>query len=79
MMHRKSFKIPTGYEMTSTKITDRAERPETEVAVDVSRASLSHNASYLRRVRAGLSQADQRNFVPDQDMEALFARLNNGS
>jgi predicted transcriptional regulator len=75
MTQVSSLEIPTELKAAIAEIAERAHRPEADVAADAVRAYLLRNAEYLRRVRAGLESADRGDFVPDDEMEATFARL----
>lgn len=70
-----TLEVPADLKAAIAEIANHAHRPEAEVAADALRAYVQRNAEYLRRVRAGLEEADRGDFVPDDDMTALFARL----
>ena len=75
MTQLSTLEIPPELKAAIAEIAKRAQRPESDIAADALRAYLQRNAEYLRRVRSGIEQADCGEFVPDQDMEALFTRL----
>lgn len=75
MTQLSTLEVPQELKAAIAEIAEQAQRPETEVAADALRAYVRRNAEYLRRVRAGLDEADRGEFVPDEEMETLFARL----
>ena len=75
MTQLSTLEIPPELKAAVTEIAKQAQRPESDIAADALRAYLQRNADYLRRVRTGIEQADRGEFIPDDDMEALFTRL----
>lgn len=75
MTQLSTLEVPQELKAAIAEIAERAQRTETDVAADALRAYVRCNAEYLRRVRAGLEEADRGEFVPDEEMEKLFARL----
>lgn len=75
MTQLSTLEIPRELKAAIAEIAKRAQRPESDVAADALRAYLQRNADYLRRVRTGIEQAERGEFVPDEDIEALFTRL----
>ena len=75
MTQLSTLEIPLELKVAIAEIAKRAQRPESDIAADALRAYLQRNAEYLRRVRTGIEQADRGEFIPDEDMEALFTRL----
>lgn len=75
MTQLSTLEIPPELKAAIAEIAKRAQRPESDIAADALRAYLQRNAEYLRRVRTGIEQAERGEFVPDEDMEALFTRL----
>lgn len=75
MTQLSTLEIPRELKAAIAEIAKLAQRPESDVAADALRAYLQRNADYLRRVRTGIEQAERGEFVPDEDMDALFTRL----
>lgn len=75
MTQLSTLEIPRELKAAIAEIAKRAQRPESDIAADALRAYVQRNADYLRRVRTGIEQAERGEFVPDEDMEALFTRL----
>ena len=75
MMHFSTLHIPPELKAAIAEVAKRAQRPESKIAAHALRAYLQRNAAYLRRVQTGIEQADHREFIPDEDIEALFTRL----
>lgn len=55
-------------------LVEELHRGETEILNEALAAYLAHERWALARMREGLAQAEQGEFVPDEQMDAFFAR-----
>lgn len=56
-------------------LAEETHRAEAEMVNDALAAYLAHERWALTRMREGLAQAERGEFVPDEEMEAFFARF----
>ena len=75
MTQLSTLEIAPELKAAIAEIAKQAQRPESDIAADALRAYLQRNADYMRRVRSGIEHADRGEFIPDDDIEALFTRL----
>jgi len=55
-------------------LAEETHRGETEILNEALAAYLAHERWAIARLQEGLAEADRGEFVPDEQMEAFFAR-----